>query len=42
MVRGLAPSLVARDIENYQPCLGALVPERVWFFARSKQVNDPA
>ena len=30
---------IARNVRNYQPSLGAIVPERFWFFARSKQVN---
>ena len=30
---------IARNLKHWQPSIGALVPERVWFFARAKQVN---
>jgi len=30
---------IAGNLKNWQPSIGAIVPERVWFFSRSKQVN---
>ena len=30
---------IAHNIKNYQPSLQAIVPERVFFFSRSRQVN---
>ncbi len=30
---------IGRNLKNYQPSIEALVPERVFFFARSRQVN---
>ena len=30
---------VARNLKHYQPSLGAIVPERVWFFAHARKRN---
>lgn len=30
---------IARNLRHWQPSLGAIVPERVWFFSRARQVN---
>ena len=33
------PCTIRRNLRNYRPELGAIVPERVWFFDRSSRVN---
>ena len=30
---------VRRNLKNYNPGLGAVVPEKVWFYDRSSRVN---
>jgi len=32
-------STIRRNLQNYQPSISAIVPERVFFFSRSRQVN---
>ena len=33
------PYTIRRNLKNYNPALGAVIPERVWFFDRSSRVN---
>lgn len=33
------PCTIRRNLRNYRPELGAIVPERVWFFDRSSRTN---
>ena len=33
------PYTIRRNLKNYNPELGAVIPERVWFFDRSSRVN---
>lgn len=33
------PYTIRRNLKNYNPSLGAVIPERVWFFDRSSRVN---
>ena len=33
------PRTIRRNLHNYRPELGAIVPQRVWFFDRSSRVN---
>ena len=33
------PYTIRRNLQNYSPELGAVVPQRVWFFDRSSRVN---
>ena len=33
------PYTVRRNLRNYDPELGAVIPERVWFFDRSSRIN---
>lgn len=31
---------IGRNLKNYRPELGAIVPERVWFFSRAQRTNN--
>jgi len=33
------PMTIRRNLKNFNPCLGTIVPEKVWFFDRSSRVN---
>ncbi len=33
------PYTIRRNLKNYDPSLGVIIPERVWFFDRSSRVN---
>ncbi len=33
------PSTIRRNLKNYNPSLGTIIPEKVWFFDRSSRVN---
>lgn len=40
-----APSIdwkwtIGRNLKNYQPSLGTIVPEKVWFYSRSQRANN--